>query len=131
MSRRWGPAARALALAASLAALLLGGVARAQGLRIAAEPGFTHTETEIVDQAGTTSEQTIDLLTQSYRLSYDRQLTDRLSASAGGTYYYTEWDGKNDGGKKVASGVYTWNRCSAPSVRWRGMPARRASAPGP
>jgi hypothetical protein len=29
------------------------------------------------------------------------------TASAGGTYYYTEWDGRNGGGKKVASGVYT------------------------
>jgi flagellar hook assembly protein FlgD len=28
------------------------------------------------------------------------------TASTGGTYYYTAWDGKNDGGKAVASGVY-------------------------
>lgn len=28
------------------------------------------------------------------------------SAPSGGTYYYVEWDGRNDDGKKVASGVY-------------------------
>jgi hypothetical protein len=28
------------------------------------------------------------------------------SAPTGGSYYYTTWDGKNDEGKKVASGVY-------------------------
>ncbi len=28
------------------------------------------------------------------------------SAPTGGTYYYTDWDGKNEGGDKVASGVY-------------------------
>jgi hypothetical protein len=33
-----------------------------------------------------------------------RTITD--SAPTGGAYYYFEWDGKNDGGKKVASGVY-------------------------
>ncbi len=28
------------------------------------------------------------------------------TASTGGTYYYTEWNGRNDGGTKVSSGVY-------------------------
>jgi hypothetical protein len=28
------------------------------------------------------------------------------NAPSGGTYYYTAWDGRNDGGKKAASGVY-------------------------
>jgi hypothetical protein len=28
------------------------------------------------------------------------------SAPSGGMYYYTDWDGKNDAGDKVASGVY-------------------------
>ncbi|MBL0349122.1 MAG: hypothetical protein IPP68_01935 [Elusimicrobia bacterium] len=28
------------------------------------------------------------------------------TAPSGGTYYYTDWDGKNDAGDKVASGVY-------------------------
>jgi flagellar hook assembly protein FlgD len=33
-----------------------------------------------------------------------RTITD--NATTGGAYYYAHWDGKNDGGKKVASGVY-------------------------
>ncbi|MBI4397442.1 MAG: carboxypeptidase regulatory-like domain-containing protein [Elusimicrobia bacterium] len=41
-----------------------------------------------------------------YNMAGELVRTITESASSGGTYYYTPWDGKNDGGKKVASGVY-------------------------
>lgn len=41
-----------------------------------------------------------------YNVAGEKVRTITESAAAGGTYYYTQWDGKNDGGKKVASGVY-------------------------
>jgi hypothetical protein len=62
------------------------GVARATGASLAVEPGFTHSETDVVDQSGKTTHERLDALTQSYRLSLDTSFTDRLTAAAGGTF---------------------------------------------
>jgi hypothetical protein len=50
-----------------------------------AEPSFTHRETDVTDQAGTTTHETRDVLSQRYRLSLSRALTDALTADVGGT----------------------------------------------
>jgi hypothetical protein len=65
--------------------VLAAGRAHAEGFGATAEPGFSHTETEVTDQAGNTTEETTDLLTQRYRLSFDRAFTDSIGASAGAT----------------------------------------------
>jgi hypothetical protein len=61
------------------------------------EPGYTHLDTELTDRAGHTTRESTDLVTQRYRLSLDRSLTDRLDASAGGTFLderaWTDTDG--------------------------------------
>jgi hypothetical protein len=41
-----------------------------------------------------------------YNVAGELVRTISESAPNGATYYYTQWDGKNDAGKKVASGVY-------------------------
>lgn len=41
-----------------------------------------------------------------YNVAGELVRTITESAPTGGTYYYFPWDGRNDGGKKVASGVY-------------------------
>jgi len=52
--------------------------------------------------AGKTGTLKIDI----YTMTGDLVRTLTQDASAGGTYYYLPWDGKNQDGKKVASGVY-------------------------
>jgi hypothetical protein len=79
--RRWYEAA----LLALVAAAIPFGSTRAQLFRLSLEPGYRHIETDITDQSGRTTSERSDLLTQSYRLSLDRAITDRLLASAGGT----------------------------------------------
>jgi hypothetical protein len=61
--------------------------ARAEGLSATVEPGYSHIETDVTDQAGTTTHETVDAFTQRYRLSFDRRLTDYLAASVGGTLH--------------------------------------------
>jgi hypothetical protein len=41
-----------------------------------------------------------------YNVAGERVRALAEDAPTGGTYYYTTWDGKNDAGRKVASGVY-------------------------
>jgi len=41
-----------------------------------------------------------------YDVAGESVRTLEISRATGGTYYYLEWDGKNDHGKKVASGTY-------------------------
>lgn len=76
-----------MAILAALAALvgLLAGRARADGFSASVEPGWSHAETDTTDQAGATSHDQLDALTQRYRLSLERQLTTGLSASVGGS----------------------------------------------
>jgi hypothetical protein len=81
--RRWR---EAVVLAVLAAAVLPCGGARAEGLSAALEPGYTRTDIDTTDQAGHTTHEHVDLLTQSYRLAFDRSLTERLNASAGGTW---------------------------------------------
>lgn len=83
-ARRWRGAARAAALVAIAA--LAPAAARADAVSVALEPGFTHGDTEVTTQAGRTTRERLDLLTQNYRLSLDRSLTDQLLASLGGTF---------------------------------------------
>jgi hypothetical protein len=82
MNRRWRSRAALLAVIAAATS----GSAHAEGLSLTLEPGFAHTETDVTDQSGATRRETLDLLTQSYRLAFDRSITERLTASAGGTF---------------------------------------------
>lgn len=70
---------------AAVATSLAMGRARADGLRATAEPGYGLTETDVTDQAGATTHERREVLTQRYRLSLDRPLTDQLVAAAGAT----------------------------------------------
>jgi hypothetical protein len=72
-------------LAAVAVAAMRPAPARAEGLTATVEPTYSHVETEITDQSGTTTHETVDTLGQRYRLSFDRRLTDALAASVGGT----------------------------------------------
>jgi hypothetical protein len=61
--------------------------ARADGVNASLEPGYTHSETDITDQVGNTTRQRVDLFTQTYRLSLDRSITNRITGAAGGTLF--------------------------------------------
>ena len=41
-----------------------------------------------------------------YNVAGELVRTMTETAATGGTYYYTEWNGRNDDGKKAASGIY-------------------------
>jgi len=82
MQRRWRSGTALIAILAAVTSRS----ARADGLNLALEPAFAHTETDVTDQSGSKRHETLNLLTQSYRLTLDRSLTDRLTATVGGTF---------------------------------------------
>lgn len=97
-----------LAVLALAAAAALPGLARAQGLSVAVEPAYSHIETDTTDQTGATTHERSELLTQSYRLSFDRALTDRLTSSAGATLVdQRAWNSTNDVSSRQGSRATT------------------------
>lgn len=66
------------ALLACAAAALAAGTARADGLGAYLEPGYTHSDTESVDQTGRRTTTTADEFSQRYRLFYDRAFAPTL-----------------------------------------------------
>ncbi len=78
------PGRTALRPAAASLLLVLCGTARAEGLNFWAEPSYRHTESEMTDQAGRTTDVVEDHVAQSYRLNFDRSLTEYLSLNLGG-----------------------------------------------
>jgi hypothetical protein len=72
-----------VALAAALGLAAAAPRARADGLSLSLEPGYTMTSQEIRDQQGTTSRQEYGSFGQTYHLAFDRQLGSALSAGVG------------------------------------------------
>jgi hypothetical protein len=71
-------------------AALAAGRARAGSWSATVEPGYSHVETDVTDQAGATTHEISDSLLQRYRLSLDLPLTQYLVAAAGGNLVDTQ-----------------------------------------
>jgi hypothetical protein len=112
---------------AALCAVAAPAVARAEGLSATIEPGFTHTETDLTTPGpgpgspSRTTHQTVDQFLQRYRLGLDRSITDRLTASLGGTFLddrtWAETDGVSSpvGGSRATS-LYARLTLGAPTL---------------
>ena len=95
------------------------GRARADTVNAALEPTFTHVDQSATDQGHATTRSTLDLLTQRYRLSVDRGLTEFLTATVGGSLEDQRGWTEQDRVSSEAHAQSTRYRASNPPVAYR------------